>query len=57
MEAEYIREKLAEEREKLMEYISNCFSGKNGREQAVKYICGLLCPIERKNGWQTAEAM
>jgi SRSO17 transposase len=57
MDAEYIREKLTEERERLMEYIKNCFNDKRGREQAIKYICGLLCPIERKNGWQMAEAL
>ncbi len=27
------------------------------REQAAKYLRGLLAPIERKNGWQVAEAV
>jgi SRSO17 transposase len=27
------------------------------REQAVKYLHGLLSPVERKNGWQLAEAV
>ncbi|MDO8671939.1 MAG: IS701 family transposase, partial [Dehalococcoidia bacterium] len=30
---------------------------RESREQAVKYLRGLLTPVERKNGWQVAEAV
>ena len=33
------------------------FGRKEPREQAQKYIRGLLAPVERKNGWQLAEAV
>jgi SRSO17 transposase len=33
------------------------FARRETREQAEKYVRGLLAPVERKNGWQVAEAM
>lgn len=33
------------------------FGRRETREQAVKYLHGLLSPVERKNGWQLAEAI
>jgi SRSO17 transposase len=33
------------------------FARRETREQAGKYLRGLLAPIERKNGWQVAEAV
>ena len=33
------------------------FGRKEARQQAVKYLRGLLSEIERKNGWQRAEAV
>ncbi len=33
------------------------FGRSEGREQAAKYLHGLLSPVERKNGWQLAEAV
>ena len=33
------------------------FGRREAREQAVKYLHGLLSPVERKNGWQLAEAV
>jgi SRSO17 transposase len=33
------------------------FGRKEARTQARKYLRGLLSPVERKNGWQLAEAM
>ena len=33
------------------------FSRSEPREQAAKYVRGLLAPVKRKNGWQLAEAM
>ena len=28
-----------------------------GRQRALRYVQGLLAPLERKNGWQLAEAI
>lgn len=36
---------------------AHLFSRSESREQAVKYLRGLLAPVERKNGWQVAEAV
>ena len=33
------------------------FGRKEPRQQAKKYVRGLLAPVERKNGWQLAEAV
>lgn len=33
------------------------FARSETREQAKKYLRGLLAPVERKNGWQVAEAV
>lgn len=33
------------------------FSRRETRDQAAKYVRGLLAPVERKNGWQVAEAV
>ena len=33
------------------------FHRRETREQAAKYLRGLLAPLERKNGWQLAEAL
>ncbi|OUC06841.1 hypothetical protein RY27_18565 [Litorilinea aerophila] len=33
------------------------FGRREVREQAVKYLHGLVSPVERKNGWQLAEAI
>ena len=33
------------------------FGRREAREQAVKYLHGLVSPVERKNGWQLAEAV
>ena len=33
------------------------FGRREGSEQAANYLQGLLSPIERKNGWQLAEAL
>ena len=46
-----------EELEKLMEEIKPVFATSSGREQAKKYVLGLMSPIERKNGWQLAECL
>jgi len=46
-----------EELETLMEKVSQVYAGTPGREQAKKYVLGLLSPIERKNGWQMAECL
>ena len=39
-----------------MEKIGICYADNRGNEHAMKYIIGLLSPIERKNGWQLAQA-
>ena len=36
---------------------AHLFSRSESREQAAKYMRGLLAPVERKNGWQVAEAV
>lgn len=33
------------------------FARRETRDQAAKYLRGLLAPLERKNGWQVAEAV
>ena len=33
------------------------FGRRETREQAVKYLHGLISPVERKNSWQLAEAV
>jgi len=33
------------------------FARRESREQAAKYLRGLLAPVERKNGWQVAEVV
>ena len=56
MDIERIKETLTAGVSQLTERIKGCFRNRCGQEQAEKYICGLLSPIERKNGWQMAEA-
>jgi SRSO17 transposase len=41
----------------LLARIGNVFASEAGFQMAKKYLTGLLSPIERKNGWQMAEAM
>ena len=41
----------------LMNRITTEFQTSLGKANADKYMRGLLSPIERKNGWQMAEAM
>jgi SRSO17 transposase len=36
---------------------ADLFARRESREQAGKYLRGLLAPVERKNGWQMAEAV
>lgn len=40
----------------LHEHIADCFGRREPRERARGYLQGLLAPLERKNGWQLAEA-
>jgi SRSO17 transposase len=47
----------AEEFEAFHARFAPIFGRKEPREQAQKYIRGLLAPVERKNGWQLAEAV
>jgi SRSO17 transposase len=46
----------AEELERLMARIGPRFGRIEPRRRALAYLRGLLAPIERKNGWQLAEA-
>jgi SRSO17 transposase len=41
----------------LMNRIAKVFASEPGLKTAKKYVIGLLSPIERKNGWQMAEAV
>jgi len=43
--------------EELMTYIKPVFAGKQGRQTAKKYLTGLISQVERKNGWQLAQAL
>lgn len=47
----------AEEFEAYHSRFASLFGRSEVREQAVKYVHGLLSPVERKNGWQLAEAV
>lgn len=50
-------EKWADEFARFHQRFADLFGRSEGREQAAKYVQGLLSPIERKNGWQVAEAL
>ena len=41
--------------ERLVGVLSSFYSAA-GRQRALRYVRGLLAPVERKNGWQLAEA-
>jgi SRSO17 transposase len=47
----------AEDFEAFQARFAPVFGRKEPREQAQKYIRGLLAPVERKNSWQLAEAV
>lgn len=42
---------------KLHERISHRFAPSEARERVKSYLLGLLGKVERKNGWQIAEAI
>lgn len=42
--------------ERVNERIADCFVRREPRDRARAYLQGLLAPLERKNGWQLAEA-
>jgi SRSO17 transposase len=50
------RETWLTELEDLFAYIGYRFGRREMQERALDYLIGLLGPIERKNGWQLAEA-
>lgn len=56
MTAEELQE-WAEDFEAFHARFAPIFGRKEPREQAQKYIRGLLAPVERKNSWQLAEAV
>jgi SRSO17 transposase len=41
----------------MVDWIAPRFGRAEARRRARAYMCGLLAPIERKNGWQLAEAV
>lgn len=47
----------ADEFEAFHSRFASFFGRRKAREQAVKYLHGLLSPVERKNSWQLAEAV
>jgi SRSO17 transposase len=57
MDINTIKSTLNESVAELMEKISHNFSDRRGRQLARQYIIGLMSGIERKNGWQLAEAL
>ena len=48
-------EEWAEGLDDLHERIASRFVRAEARQRALRYLQGLLSPIERKNGWQLAE--
>jgi SRSO17 transposase len=44
------------ELEDLFAYLGHRFGRREMQERALDYVIGLLSPLERKNGWQLAEA-
>ncbi len=46
----------AEELDRLMGLVGPRFGRVEVRRRAMAYVRGLLAPVERKNGWQLAEA-
>ena len=44
------------ELEDLFAYVGHRFGRREMQERALDYLIGLLSPVERKNGWQLAEA-
>ena len=42
--------------EQLVEGLASRFCREEGVRRALSYLRGLLAPLERKNGWQLAEA-
>ena len=40
----------------VLDRIVSCFGRAEPRRRATAYLHGLLAPVERKNGWQLAEA-
>lgn len=47
----------ADDFEAFQRRFASLFGRSETREQAAKYLHGLLSPVERKNGWQLAEAV
>lgn len=47
----------AEDFEAFQARFAHIFGRREPRQQAQKYVRGLLAPVERKNGWQLAEAV
>ena len=47
----------AEDFEAFQARFAHIFGRKEPRQQAQKYVRGLLAPVERKNSWQVAEAV
>ncbi len=45
----------AQDLDALVEQIAPRFRRIEARRRARAYLAGLLCPVERKNGWQLAE--
>jgi SRSO17 transposase len=41
---------------RLHERFADCFPRSEPRERALRYVWGLLTPLERKNGWTLAES-
>ena len=57
MEERKLGETYEKELNDLMEQIGKCYAGGNGRENARRYLLGLMSGAQRKNGWQLAEQM
>ena len=47
----------ADEFEAFHSRFSSLFGRREVQQQALKYAQGLVSPVERKNGWQLAEAV
>ncbi len=52
-----IIQKIECKKEELLGFLSPFFSREEAKQTALKYICGLMSRVERKNSWQLAEEM
>jgi SRSO17 transposase len=55
MEASLVIQKIEQRKEELLSFLKPFFAREEARLTALKYTCGLMSRVERKNSWQLAE--